>query len=187
MIALDRGRNLPLFCFIPIGPLILTKISRYLNGSGYVSAEASEKIKKAIEEMNYIPSATAGSLSTRKSNLIGVVVPEAANPFFGEALEGISTIADNRDINIIYFHTDSDADKELRALLDLRTYDICGLIITPACGPKHSKDYVKNFQTAVYDLLCLVKVMLEIKTLNFMVRRERSILVSSLTSWSLMN
>lgn len=126
-------------------------VSRYLNGSGYVSAEATEKIKAKIEELNYVPSQTARSLSTRQSKVIGVIVPEADNPFFGEIFRGISDIADQHDLSIIYVDTNNDQEKEFKALAMLRTYDICGLIVTVS-GHDDAEDYLNNLYKLIDEL-----------------------------------
>lgn len=124
-------------------------VSRFLNQSGYVSAEASEKIKAKVEELNYVPSETARSLSTKNSNVIGVVIPEVSNPFFAEIFKGISRIADIRKFNILYCDTDNDVSKELKTLSMLRTYNVAGLIITPASNCSVIDTYEKDFISAV--------------------------------------
>lgn len=111
-----------------------TTVSRFLNNSGYVSKEVSDRITAKIEELNYVPSTTARSLSLQKSNVLGVIIPEVSNPFFGEVFKGISEIADDNDLSIFYCDTDNNRDKELKALATLRGHDICGVILTPATG-----------------------------------------------------
>ena len=111
-----------------------TTVSRFLNKSGYLSKEVAEKITAKIVELNYVPTSTARNLSLQKSNVIGVIVPEVNNPFFGQIFKGISQIADKEGISIIYCDTDNNRDKELRAFETLRGHNICGLIVTPATG-----------------------------------------------------
>ena len=61
---------------------ILTNVSQYINGNHQkMSADTREKIKKAIEKLNYRPSKQAQFLTTRKSNLIGVVVADISNMY----------------------------------------------------------------------------------------------------------
>lgn len=106
-------------------------ISRVLNNSGYVKDETREKVLKAIKELNYTPSAIARSLSTSKTNTIGVIVPDINNLFFGDIIKGITEIADEHSLNIILCDTDEDKDKELKAINVLKEQRIQGLIITP--------------------------------------------------------
>jgi LacI family transcriptional regulator len=108
-----------------------TTVSRVLNDSGYVKDETREKILKAIKELNYTPSAIARSLSTNRTNTIGVIVPEINNPFFGEIIKGISQEADEHNLNLILFNTDDSRKKELKALKLLKEQRIQGVIITP--------------------------------------------------------
>jgi len=106
-------------------------VSRVLNDSGYVKDETREKVLKVIKELNYTPSAIARSLSTSKTNTIGVIIPDINNLFFGEIIKGITEIADEHNLNIILCVTDEDKDKELKAINVLKQQRIQGLIITP--------------------------------------------------------
>ncbi|SHK33565.1 LacI family DNA-binding transcriptional regulator [Tepidibacter formicigenes] len=108
-----------------------TTVSRVLNDSGYVKDETRQKVLKVIKELNYTPSAIARSLSTNKTNTIGVIVPEINNPFFGEIIKGVSQVADEHDLNIILCNTDDNREKELKALKLLKEQRIQGIIITP--------------------------------------------------------
>ncbi|MFD3157605.1 LacI family DNA-binding transcriptional regulator [Haloimpatiens sp. FM7330] len=106
-------------------------VSRVLNDSGYVKEETREKIIKVMKELNYTPSAIARSLSTNKTNTIGVVIPEISNPFFGKITKGISEVADKNNYNIILCDTNESVEKELKALKVLKEQRIQGIIITP--------------------------------------------------------
>lgn len=106
-------------------------VSRVLNNSGYVKEETREKVLKVIKEANYTPSAIARSLSTNKTNTVGVIVPDINDPFFGEIIKGISEIADKHGLNIIFFDTDERVEKELKAIKLLEEQRIRGILITP--------------------------------------------------------
>lgn len=109
-----------------------TTVSRVLNDSGYVKEETRQKVEEAISKLNYSPNAIARSLSTSKTNTIGVVVPEINNPFFGEIVSGISQEADKAGLNIILYNTDNKEHKELKALQLLKEQRIQGILITPS-------------------------------------------------------
>lgn len=57
-------------------------VSRVLNNSKPVSDEVKKRVLKVIEETNFQPSALARSLSNRQTKLIGVLLPDIANPVF---------------------------------------------------------------------------------------------------------
>ncbi|EYE87746.1 hypothetical protein Q428_11675 [Fervidicella metallireducens AeB] len=106
-------------------------VSRVLNNSGYVNENTKNKVLSVINELNYTPSAIAKSLSTNKTNTIGVIVPEIDNPFFGEMIKGISSLAAEEELNILLCDTNESAEKELKALDVLLQQRIEGIIITP--------------------------------------------------------
>ncbi len=62
-------------------------VSLVLNNSGYVSAETRAKVEKAIKELDYMPSQLARNLSKMRTNLVGVVIPDASHPFYGTFLK----------------------------------------------------------------------------------------------------
>jgi LacI family transcriptional regulator len=126
-----------------------TTVSRVLNDSGYVKEETRNNILKAIRELNYTPSAIARSLSTNKTNTIGVIVPEINNPFFGEIIKGIGQVADEYNLNLILFNTDDNRKKELKALKLLKEQRIQGVIITPTYP---EDDFDSNYLSTLENL-----------------------------------
>ncbi|WIF94202.1 LacI family DNA-binding transcriptional regulator [Caminicella sporogenes] len=122
-------------------------VSRVLNDSGYVREETRQKVLKTIKELNYTPSAIARSLSTSRTNTIGVIVPEINNPFFGEIIKGISQVADEHNLNIILCNTDDNKEKELKALKLLKQQRIEGIIITPTYPEdEFNREYLSSLE-----------------------------------------
>ena len=58
-------------------------VSRYLNGQLRVSPTTEAKVLEAVAELGYVPNAAARNLARRRSGVIGFVVPEISNPYFG--------------------------------------------------------------------------------------------------------
>ncbi|AQY00438.1 MULTISPECIES: LacI family DNA-binding transcriptional regulator [Microbacterium] len=59
-------------------------VSRVVNGSTAVSPEALESVKRAIEELSYVPNRAARSLASRQTHAIALIVPEDTTRFFGD-------------------------------------------------------------------------------------------------------
>ena len=55
-------------------------VSRALNGSGYVSEKSKNKIKKAVEELDYIPNQWIRNLYKKRTGIIGVMTPDIIHP-----------------------------------------------------------------------------------------------------------
>src|SRR5579864_5740139 len=64
-------------------------VSRYLNGQLRVSPETEAKVLEAVAELGYVPNAPARNLARRRSGVIGFVVPEISNPYFGSIADHV--------------------------------------------------------------------------------------------------
>ncbi len=105
-------------------------VSRFLNKKGYVSAEAGETIKVAIKQLNYTPNLVARSLSTKQTNLIGLIVPDIMNPFFPELARAVEDIALTYDYTVVLCNSDGDVEKEIRYINTLKQNYVAGFIVT---------------------------------------------------------
>ena len=66
-------------------------VSRYFN-NGHISEEKKEAIRKIVEETGYRPSVQAQTLRTKKTKMIGVIVPKVASASIGRIVEGILSV-----------------------------------------------------------------------------------------------
>lgn len=67
----------------------LKSVSLAVNGTGRLSQKTRERILQAAREMGYRPNFAARSLVTRRSCLIGVLLPYSNSSFFGDIMTGI--------------------------------------------------------------------------------------------------
>lgn len=91
-------------------------ISRVLNESGYVSNETKARVLAAVKKLNYQPNAIARSLKQDKTNTIGVVVPDIANPYFMKIAKAIEDTVSNNGYNLIFCSFDENPGKERELL-----------------------------------------------------------------------
>ncbi len=106
-------------------------VSRVMNQSGYVKEETKNLVLNAFNELASDDKIIEQSISNKKSNIIGVVIPDISNPFFGEVIKGISRVADNFSASLLVCNTEEQIGKELRYLEMFKSQNILGLIITP--------------------------------------------------------
>ena len=71
----------------------VASVSRVLNESGKVTDETRESVMKAVNALGYSPNIAARSLSTARSQAIGVVLPDMHGEFFSELVRGIDRAA----------------------------------------------------------------------------------------------
>ncbi|KUN39844.1 LacI family transcriptional regulator [Streptomyces longwoodensis] len=72
-----------------------TTVSRVVNGSDLVSAEARARVLAAIKELNYVPNSVARGLVTNRTDAVALVIPESesrlgSEPFFAAIIRGVS-------------------------------------------------------------------------------------------------
>lgn len=95
-----------------------TTVSYVLNQkpSQSISAETTQRVWEAVKRLNYVPNLNARSLSSRRSNLIGVVIPQTepgkefmfSNPFYGELLSAIELTARRAGYHLLLSGTSED-------------------------------------------------------------------------------
>ncbi|MDD9266693.1 LacI family DNA-binding transcriptional regulator [Paenibacillus sp. GCM10023248] len=107
----------------------VTTVSRVLNGEKYVKDDLKAKVKLAIEELGYAPSHIARSLVRKKTNLIGVIVPDLTSSFYSTILSSIEETASLNDYNLLVCNIIEDTDKELKYLNVFHEMRVDGIII----------------------------------------------------------
>ena len=118
-------------------------VSRVINGKGYVSRETAAKIRAVMERYHYQPSALARSLSKQESDAIGLIIPEANNPFFSGLLTGISEVMDQCGYTLILRTSGNEPERDFRALEAMRCQRVKGLIYVPACNYEDDTDFAE--------------------------------------------
>ncbi len=109
----------------------IATVSNVINDKGRVSEATRKKIEQIIVQLGYTPNLTARNLKTRKSDLIGVVVPTMQpgrlqdNPFYWDLLAGVEEGARDRNFHIIL--TGIDESTETFSFVKERQLD--GLIV----------------------------------------------------------
>ncbi|MCY9666912.1 LacI family transcriptional regulator [Paenibacillus alginolyticus] len=107
----------------------VTTVSRVLNGEKYVKDDLKAKVKRVIEELGYAPSHIARSLVRKKTNLIGVIVPDLTSSFYSTILSSIEETASLNDYNLLVCNIIEDTDKELKYLNVFKEMRVDGIII----------------------------------------------------------
>jgi LacI family transcriptional regulator len=105
----------------------VTTISRVLN-DGVVAEETRRRVREAIERLHYVPHGGARSLITRRTETIGVVLPDLHGEFFSELIRGIDQAARRRGFHLLVSSSHSDAG-EAQAVLRALRGRVDGLIV----------------------------------------------------------
>jgi LacI family transcriptional regulator len=103
-------------------------VSHVINNTRVVSEDVRERVLAVIAEMRYVPSAVARSLKNDKTHIIGVMVPNSANPYCAELIQRIEDAAFKLGYNIILCNAYDDVAKQASYLRVLMERRIDGLI-----------------------------------------------------------
>ncbi len=108
--------------------------SRALNPAlpGRIAEGTARRVRAAAQELGYTPDPTARSLRTRRSGVVGVVVPDLTNPVLPPIVRGIEETLWAAGIACLVADTDNDAAREAVAVRELLARRCEGLVIATA-------------------------------------------------------
>ncbi|OLU13548.1 LacI family transcriptional regulator [Pseudomonas sp. PA1(2017)] len=123
-----------------------TTVSHVVNGTRPVSDPVRSKVEAAIAELGYVPSGVARSLRVRATGTLGLLVPNASNPYFAELARGIEDHAERNGYSVILCNSDDDTDKQLRYLRVLLERRIDGLIVATVASDAAFAEALANLR-----------------------------------------
>src|SRR5438105_1606142 len=97
-------------------------VSRVVNGSPNVSAATRERVERAVAELGYVPNRLARGLTQRKSGVIGLIVPDIANPFFTLLIAGVEKTAGRAGRHVLLCNTHGELERERTYLEDMLAF-----------------------------------------------------------------
>ena len=109
----------------------LGTVSNVLNRPEIVSEETRRRVQQAIEEIGFVPNGSARQLRAGRSQHIGLVVLDVANPFFTEVARGVEDAANEAGYVVILCNSDDSLEKESHYLQVLEEQRTQGVLITP--------------------------------------------------------
>jgi len=108
----------------------VTTVSRMINNRGYVSEATCANIRAAMKELHYQPNEVARSLSLKRSNLIGLIVPSSSNMFFCNIIDGIEKYVSKNGYKLLLCNSNHEMDKEIEYFEMLNANKVAGVIVT---------------------------------------------------------
>ncbi len=109
----------------------IATVSKIINGlDNHISDNTIIRVKKVIEENNYVPNSVARGLKTKITNTLGFILPDIANPYYSEIARGIEDAAITRDFSVIFCDTDDTLENENRSINLLKSKMVDGIIFS---------------------------------------------------------
>lgn len=112
-----------------------TTVSHVINGTRKVDRATAARVDAAIAELGYRPNAVARSMRRGQTHTVGVVIPDIANPFFGDLARWLEDALFEAGYSAIICNSDGDDRKESRYLDVLLSKKVDGLLLVAASQP----------------------------------------------------
>ncbi len=106
----------------------IATVSRVLSGKGGVRRELAERVRKAVQELDYHPNLSARRLRKRESKIIGVLVPDIQIPFFASIVVGIDKILQEAGYLLLLGNTNDTLAGEQTHISIFLGEDVSGII-----------------------------------------------------------
>ncbi len=106
-------------------------VSNVLNMRRNVAPALAARVRSAVAELGYIADVSAARLRSRRSTIIGMVVPDIANPFFGSLVSVIEEETRAGGYDLLILSSGGDRDAEVQRLHSLMTWRPAGVILIP--------------------------------------------------------
>lgn len=117
----------------------ITTVSKVLNNHADIGATTRARVLARVEELGYRPNAVARSLSLRRTNTLGVVIPDLMHSFFVEVVAGIETVASARGYGLLLCSSTENPRKERSELEMLRSRQVDGIVLASVHGSHNSE------------------------------------------------
>ena len=109
-------------------------VSRFFNHPHQLSPDTKERVREAVEALQYVPNQTARSLTSGETKTVALILADITNPFFTQVARGAEDAAQAAGYALILSNTDETPSKEQRYINVLVSRQIDGVLLAPHDG-----------------------------------------------------
>ncbi|MGF1619500.1 MAG: LacI family DNA-binding transcriptional regulator [Rhodomicrobiaceae bacterium] len=104
-------------------------VSRVLSGKGSVAEKTRRRVLQVMSDLNYRPNGVARSLATRRTNTVGIMVPDFHGRYFGRIITAAQRNLQTDGRHILVASSVGGVAEELAAIDHLRAWECDGLML----------------------------------------------------------
>ena len=143
-VGLGNGRGVTLDEVARVAGVSRATVSRVVNGNPRVGVDVKRLVERTIDRLGYVPNPAARSLVTRRSDSVGVVIPEPpgmlfGDPFFPRLLRGVSAELSARNLQLVLLMPQS-SEEEARLERYLTAGHVDGALLVSLHGNDNLPD-----------------------------------------------
>ncbi|MEU6710393.1 LacI family DNA-binding transcriptional regulator [Nonomuraea sp. NPDC046802] len=107
----------------------LATASRAMTGSSGVSAEVAAQVQAVATRVGYVPNSHARALAGGQASMVGLIVHDVGDPYFGEIARGVLRETDSRGYLALISQTERDPRAELARVRALRAHRVTSIVL----------------------------------------------------------
>lgn len=127
--------------------LSTSTVSRAFRDNGDINKVTKDRILAKAQELNYHPNHYASNLREKKSKTIAVIVPELANNFFLQAINGLERVASEKGYHILIYLTYDKYEKEIAFINHLHNGRADGIIMSVSGESAREHGYLHRLKS----------------------------------------
>src|SRR5216683_1040930 len=126
-------------------------VSRALREPGTVSEKMRRKVDAAVRQFGYLPNRIAGSLSSKRSNVVGLIVPSIRNSLYASTIQAISDVLRANGLQLMIANSGHRLEDEEALVSALLAQRVCGLILHNTTHSKRVREFIRNSDVPVVE------------------------------------
>jgi len=107
-------------------------VSRVVNNTSYVSADKKKRIREAIRKLGYRPNQAARVLKGNRAKMIGLIIPDLADLFFGKCAAAIEEYASSQGYMTLIVASNRNQELQENEVVMMMGQNVAGLIVVPS-------------------------------------------------------
>lgn len=112
-------------------------VSKYFNDPQSVRGKTKQLIEAAIKESGFRPNMFAVNLNRRRTNILGIIIPNSTDPFYMALTRRVELIANQAGFLALLLSSDGNPEMEQRAIETFKSMNVAGAIIAPLGVQSH--------------------------------------------------
>lgn len=164
-----------------VAQVSIATASMAVNNKPGIKSETKNRVLEVAKELNYTPNHSARSLSTQKSNTIGLVVTDITNPFFGMLVNEINNCVLKKEYKLLLGVSNDIMENEVSCIQKFTQDGVEGVIVVPTIQNEydltHLYDLNKNavpfvFATTYYQGIAADCIMTDLKKGSYLLTNK---------------
>jgi LacI family transcriptional regulator len=133
----------------------VSTVARSLQDSPQISEATKARVREAAAELGYVVHSAARAVRLGRSSLIGLIIPDVQNEFYGTLAKALAQCCDAGGFQLVLAITEDNAESEARQVRALSEARAAGIVIVPSPAPRRETLALLRRMTAVQLIRCV--------------------------------